>query len=155
MFPCGGEVVDWDLHYKYRVNTIIGQNKDQIALVFPHIGNEPFYCSIFAKLGDKKVDIIKSRGREREIVVGLRLIFVITWLRLETENLIIDSHLINTQLFQKIFSLKLRSVTQRGQRTETRNVRTHCARKGRVVSMQNQAGFLQTFFFDFYVQICA
>ena len=62
MFPCGGEVVDLDLHYKYRVNTIIGQNKDQIASVFPHIGNEPFYCTIFAKHGDKKLDIINSGG---------------------------------------------------------------------------------------------
>ena len=61
-----------DQHYKYRVNPIIGQNKDQIALVFPHIGNEPFYCSIFAKLADKKLDLINSmrergeRERERE-----------------------------------------------------------------------------------------
>ena len=74
-FPVVGE--RREEHYKYRVNTIIGQNKDQIALVFPHIGNEPFYCSIFAKLGDKKVDIINSGGwKERAIVVGL--IFVIT-----------------------------------------------------------------------------
>ena len=70
-----------DQHYKYRVNPIIGQNKDQIlALVFPHIGNEPFYCSIFAKLADKKLNLINSmrvkRGRERGIDVGL--IFVLT-----------------------------------------------------------------------------
>ena len=87
-----------DQHYKYRVNPIIGQNKDQIlALVFPHIGNEPFYCSIFAKLGDKKPDLINSmrvdRERERERERNSRWSDIPHYMVLQ--NLIIHSHLIN------------------------------------------------------------